>query len=157
MKMEIIETFKLEDSKVHKLALETTNERMTREDLTARVSMPRLKYLQDFRRRVLTGGALTFLEAKYMVREMLTFDKWKIDFYEVPQFRKVVFFETEFQALKYYKRATLYGKGATGGKLMPQRMELYSPAEHIYGERREINSWKAPDYKPDAMLAGGYR
>ncbi len=157
MALDTIETFKLDDSQVHKLALETKNERLTEEQKEAKAELPRLRYKQDFTRRVLTGGALSFMEAKRMVREMLTFDKWKITFYEVVQFPQTIYFETEFQAEKFFKRVTVYRKGAKGGVLVAQRMELYGPAEHIYGERREIRTWKAPDYKPDPIITAGYR
>lgn len=145
------EIYELDDAQVHKLALEVRNTRLTQEEQEAKVMLPRLKYKQDFRRRVLLGGPLSFLEAKYMVRENLTFDKWKITFYEVIQFPQIRYFETEYMAKKYFKQATVYGRGARGGKLMPQIMKLYKPSGHIYEERHLENEWLSESYAPDPM------
>jgi hypothetical protein len=148
-----IETFKLDDKQVHKLALEARNTRLTKEEREGKAALPRLKYLQDFKKRVLTGGPLSFMEAKYMVREQLTFDKWKVTFYEVIQFPQTRFFETEYQAKKFFKQATVYGRGARGGKLVAQVMRLFPPAEHIYAERNLESEWFCENYKPDPMGA----
>lgn len=152
-----IETFNLDDSKVHKLALELDNKRMSREEQEAKAELPKLKYLRDFHKRALTGGDLTFMEAKYLVREQLTFDKWRATFYEVAQFPQVVYFYSENQARKFFMRVSRYGKGARGGPLMAQRVELFKPADHIYGERVQAESWKSESYKPDPMQFKGYR
>jgi hypothetical protein len=143
--MRDIEIYKLDDAKVHKLALETKNERMTQEEQVSRLMLPSLKYKQDFRRRVFTGGALTFLEAKYMVRELLTFDKWKIRFYEVIQFPQVRFFESEYQALKYWKKIK------SAQTLKAEKATLEKPAEHIYGERLVEEEFEKEGYQPDPM------
>jgi len=139
--------YKLDDKLVHKLALETRNERMDKKDQEERALLPSKKYRQDFVRRVLTGGPLTFLEAKFMVREQLSFDKWKIEFYEVANFPQVRLFETEFQARKYWKRIK------TAKTIFAREATLKSPAEHIYGERPVEEEYQAKDYKPSLESA----
>jgi hypothetical protein len=91
------------------------------------------------------------MEAKRMVREQLTFDKWKVTFYEVIQFPQIRFFDTEDMAQKYFKQATVYGRGARGGKLNPQLMRLYKPSEHIHAERSLEKEWFSESYEPDPM------
>lgn len=157
MGYDTIETFKLDDKKVHKLTLELKNPRLEGEALERIQEMPPLRLAMDRKRRMLTGGPLTFMEAKMLVREQLSFDKWKITFYEVVQFPQIVFFDTEYQAKKFFKRATETGRGAKGGILSAQRMELYKPAEHIWAEREQVEAWKAKDYTPDPMTIKGYR
>ena len=136
-----IEIFKLDDAKVHKLALETRNERMTKEDQADRANLPKSKYKQDYKRRALTGGPLTFLEAKYMVREQLTFDKWRIEFYEVANLPQVRLFETEYPARKYWERI----QRRQGVKA--QEATLMKPAEHIFAERPVEDEYKIDHFQ----------
>jgi len=143
--MKGIEIFKLDDSQVHKLALETRNERLTDAEKEEKVNLPGLKYRQDFRRRVLTGGPLSFMEAKMMVREQLTFNKWKIEFYEVIQFPQIRYFESEFQALKYWTRII---KRQT---VKAQKARLKKPAEHLFAVRPLEEEYQADTYTPDPM------
>lgn len=140
-----IKIFKLDDKQVHKLALETKNKRLTEEEKQEKTNLPGLKYRQDFRRRALLGGPLSFLEAKYMVREQLTFDKWKIEFYEAIQFPQVRYFESEYQALKYWKRIK------NRQTVKAQKARLKKPAEHIFAERPVEEEYQVEGYTPDAM------
>ena len=137
--------YKLDDKLVHKLALETRNERMGKKDQEERALLPSKKYRQDFVRRVLTGGPLTFLEAKFMVREQLSFDKWKIEFYEVANFPQVRLFETEFQARKYWKRIK------TAKTIFAREATLKSPADHIYGVRPVEEEYQETRQKAGAV------
>ena len=137
--------YKLDDKKVHKLALEVKNERLTEDEKEIKAKPPSLKYRQDFRRRVMLGGPLSFIEAKHMVREQLTFDKWKIEFYEAIQFPQVRYFETEYQALKYWKRIK------ARQTVKAQKARLKKPAEHIYAERPVEEEYQAENYQPDPM------
>jgi hypothetical protein len=146
-----IESFELDAAKVHKLTTETKNKRMSKEDQEKTANLPGLRYKQDFKRRVLLGGELSFLEAKYVVREMLTFDKWMVKYYEVVNFPKVVFFDTVYQAEKFFNRATKEGRGMSGGKLMAKRMEFYGPSEYIYANRPELGAWRSELYEPDGI------
>lgn len=139
--MKDIEIFKLDDKQVHKLALETRNERLTEDEKQEKANLPGLKYRQDFRRRVMTGGPLSFLEAKYMVREQLTFDKWKISFYEVANLPQVRFFETEFQARKYWKRIK------NRQTIKAQEATLMKPADHIFAERPAEDEYKIDNFQ----------
>jgi hypothetical protein len=139
--MNDIEIYKLDDKQVHKLALETRNERLTEEEKQAKADLPKSKYRQDFRRRVLLGGPLSFLEAKYMVREQLTFDKWKIEFYEVANLPQVRLFETEYPAQKYWERI----KKRHGVKA--QEATLMKPAEHIFAERQIFDEYKVDNFQ----------
>lgn len=133
-------------AKVHKLALELEIPRTTDKEKEEFASLPRLKYLQSFRRRCLTGGPLSFLEAKSLVREQLTFDKWKIRFYEVIQFPQVRFFESEKEARNYWRkikmRKTLHAQEAT----------LSKPAEHIFADRAVEEVYRVENFKPDPMV-----
>jgi hypothetical protein len=143
--MNDVEIFKLDDKQVHKLALETRNERLTEQEKEGKAKLPPLKYQRDFRRRAMTGGPLSFIEAKYMVREQLTFDKWEIEFYEVIQFPQVRYFETEYQARKYW------GRVKKRQSIKAQKARLKKPAEHIFAERQVEDEYQVEWYEPDAL------
>ncbi len=137
---------KLDEMKVHKLALEVTNPRLTREEQEAKIELPRLQYLKDFKRRALMGGPLSFLEVKCLVREQMTWDHWQVTFYEMVQFPHGRYFEHKAEAMEYFRKATEEREG-----LRPQRMEVYEPKTELYGGRKEIIKWKSEGYKPDQM------
>jgi hypothetical protein len=142
---------KLDDATVYKLAVQLPNRRLAGKEKEEKVELPRLQYIKDFEDRAINGGPLSFMEARFLVRETLTFDKWRINFYEMVQFPQMRFFETEAEALDYYTRATVDGRMANGGKIMAQRMELYGPKDRLYGKRKIIKKWKVPGYKRDPM------
>jgi len=89
---------KLDETKVHEMALEVSNPRMTREEQAAKVEMGGLQYRDDFKLRALFDGPLTFLEAKNLVRERLTWGRWQVTFYEMVQFPHARYFETKAEA-----------------------------------------------------------
>lgn len=137
---------RIDERKVHALALEVTNPRMTRDEQAAKVEMGSLEYSKDFQRRALTGGRLTFLEAKALVRERLTFDHWQITFFEVVQFPHALYFSDKAEAMEFFRKATEERDG-----LRPQRMEVYTPKEGLFRKRDAAIEWKAPGYTPDPM------
>ena len=137
---------RLDDMKVHELALQVTNPRMTREEQEAKLELGRIGYGKDFRRRALFGGPLTFLEAKVLVREQLTFDHWQVTFYEVVQFPHGRYFTDKAEAMEFFRKATEERSG-----LRPQRMEVYGPKPELFGKRKVEIEWKAEGYTPDPM------
>lgn len=138
--------FKLDEFRVTKLAQELPNERLTPEQWEDKANLGRLQYIADFRARATAGGSLSFLEAKNVVRENLTWDKWKITFYEMVQFPQMRFFETEAEAMEYFRKATEERSG-----LRPARMEVCGPKGAAFGKRPQGINWKAEGYKPDPM------
>ncbi len=136
----------LDETKVHLMAMELSNPRMTRKEQEARTEVPSLQYGEDFKRRALNNGPLTFLEAKAVVREQLTWGRWQITFYEMVQFPHARYFEKEADALEYFRKATEERSG-----LRPQRMEVYRPKKEIFGSREAKIEWKAEGYIPDPM------
>ncbi len=137
---------KLDDMKIHELALEVTNPRMTREEQEAKAEMGRKQYEKDFKRRALFGGPLTFLEVKALVREQLTFDHWRVTFYEVVNFPHARYFADKADAMEFFRKATEERSG-----LRPQRMEIYKPKTELFGKREVEIEWKADGYTPDPM------
>ena len=119
---------------------------MTREEQEANLELPRLQYGKDFKRRALFGGPLTFLEAKELVREQLTWDHWQITFYEMVQFPHARYFKDKAEAMEFFRKATEERSG-----LRPQRMEVYEPKTELFGKRKAIIEWKAEGYRPDPM------
>lgn len=142
---------KISDKKVFDLAQEIDNPRTDNKERVRQEMLSPLGRKKDRTRRMLTGGPLSFLEAKLLVRAQLTTKLWMITFYEMVQFPQVHFFETEDQALKYFTDATIHRRGAKGGKLVAQRMEVYGPADYLFGKRETLKEWKAATYKPDPM------
>lgn len=147
---------KFDEKEVTKMALQLPNVRLTKEEKEQKVELPRLHYLKDFEDRARNGGPLSFLEARCLVRETLTFDKYKIQYYEMAQFPKTAFFDTEAEAEDFFTMATVEGRHIRGFRMSAQRMELYNPKDRIYGKRKVIKEWKSPEYKPDPM-SFGYR
>lgn len=137
---------KLDDKKIHTLALEVTNPRMTRQEQAKKLELGRLGYWKDFKRRALFGEALTLLEAKVLVREQLTWDHWQVNFYEVVQFPHARFFLEKAEAMEYFRKAT-----EERGGLNPQRMEVYKPKEKLFDKRKVEIEWKAKGYTPDPL------
>ncbi len=137
---------KLDETKVHLMAMEVSNPRMTREEQAATAEMGGLEYGEDFKRRALNNGPLTFLEAKNLVRETLTWYRWQVTFYEMVQFPHARYFETKADAMEYFRKATEEREG-----LRPQRMEVYKPKKEIFGGREAEIEWKAEGYIPDPM------
>lgn len=137
---------KIDETKVHELALKVTNPRMTPEEQKANLELGRLQYVHGFKTRALFGGPLTLLEAKALVREQLTFDHWQVTFYEVVQFPHARFFKDEAEAMEFFRKAT-----EERGGLRPQRMEVFKPKTELYGKREAAIEWKAAGYRPDPM------
>jgi len=146
---------KFDEDEIFKLAMELPNPRMPREVWQDKFdNIPPLQRRQDFKERALSGGELTFIEAKMLTKEQLSYNHWMITYYEMVQFPQYRLFETEAAALDYFTRSTVDGQTPRGTKIMPQRMELYGPKNRIYGERQVIKEWKSPGYKPDPMTCG---
>jgi len=137
---------KLDETKIHLMAMEVSNPRMTREEQAAKVEMGHLQYLDDFKLRALFNGPLTFLEAKNVVREQLTWGRWQVTFYEMVQFPHARYFENKAEAMEFFRKAT-----QERGGLRPQRMEVYKPKKEIFGDREAVVEWKAGGYRPDPM------
>jgi hypothetical protein len=137
---------KLDSAKIHKLALEVTNPRLTREDQEANLGLGRLQYEQDFKRRALFGGALSFLEVKVLVVEQMIWNHWQVTFYEVVQFPHARYFLDQAEAMEFFRKATEERSG-----LRPQRMEVYKPKTELFGKREAAIEWKAEGYTPDPM------
>lgn len=137
---------KIDELKVHDLAMNLPNERMSREEQEVNVNLGRFQYDKDFTERHLAGGPLTFLEAKRVAREQLTFDHWLVTFYEMVQFPQARYFKTEAEAMEYFRKATEEREG-----LRPQRMEVSGPKDAIFQARKTKIEWKAEGYTPDPM------
>ena len=145
---------KLDDKTVTGLALQLPNERLTPEAKEEKSELPRKQYIRDFEDRAINGGPLSFLEARCLVKETLTFDKYRITYYEVVQFPQTAYFETEAEATEFFVEATVRGRHIRGFQMSAQRMELYGPQDKIYGKRKAIKKWKSPTYTPDPMTFG---
>jgi hypothetical protein len=137
----------LDETKVHEMALEVSNPRMTREEQAAKLELPRFQYRKDFKRRALNNGPLTLLEAKGLVREQMTWDHWQVTFYEVVQFPHARYFVDKAEAMEFFRKAT-----EERGGIRPQRMEVCRPKKEVFGGGREVEiGWKAEGYTPDPM------
>lgn len=133
--------------KVHRLALELKNPRLEGEELERVEALSGFILARDRKRRMLLGGPLTFMEAKILVREQLTFDHWKIRFYEVIQFPQVRFFESEKEARNYWKRIKMRKT------IYAQKAYLEKPGEHLFAERPVDEVYHAESYEPDPLGA----
>ena len=110
-----------------------------------------MQYLNDLTIRALSGGPLSFFEARWLAREQLSWESWAVTFYEMVQFPQVRFFETEKEATEYFKGVTENGRTPNGAKSSAQRMELLKPKAEMFGKRQTVSEWKVEGYKRDAM------
>ncbi len=142
---------KLTDNEIQKVALALPNERLSPEEWEAKVNLPRFQYLDDLKARALSGGPLSFFEARWVAREALTWESWAVTFYEMVQFPQVRYFKTRKEALEYFTSATEKGRTPRGAKLAAQRMEILKPKVEMFDKRQTMAEWKIKGYKPDAM------
>ena len=124
-----INSVKLTDEEISERALALPNPRLSSEEKETLLDLPSLQRRKSFRERCARGQAISYLEARYYVRNLLTYGKWLLAYYVVDGFHCNLFFDTKDAA--FAEAEELKARS----HWVPEEIKIFGPAGAVFRPR----------------------